>query len=63
MTLKPFNNYDLDEDWIDDIAMECKINGVPFYDKRDPSSDGFTRREWAQEWMEKMKGEQTWAKD
>ena len=43
--------------WIDCLASQTKTDGIPFYDKRDPSAPGFTRREWAREWREKTGGE------
>ena len=32
--------------WIADLAHECSVMGVPFFDKRDPSGSEFTRREF-----------------
>jgi len=43
-------------DWIAAVASRCEWNGIPFYDKRDPSAAGFTRREYPIEWAEKLKG-------
>jgi len=42
--------------WISRIAEFCNIARIPFYDKRDPATPGFTRREWPREWIEKVGG-------
>ena len=42
--------------WIASISEYCNLNLTAFYDKRDPSTQGFTRREWPQEWIDKIGG-------
>jgi len=42
--------------WIVDVAHECAESGIPFYDKRDPSAPGFTRREWPRAWRDHIGG-------
>lgn len=39
-----------DPTWITDLAAECVDRHVAFFDKRDPATPGFTRREWAAGW-------------
>jgi len=41
-------------EWIRYLANYCEGDGIPFYDKREPSAEGFTRREWTQEWTNRM---------
>lgn len=36
--------------WMYELASDCAESGVPFYDKRDPSSQFHTRREWPEAW-------------
>jgi Bacteriophage protein gp37 len=45
-----------DPEWIANVAAFCDEGDIPFYDKRKPSADGFIRREWPEEWMEKIGG-------
>jgi protein gp37 len=40
--------------WMRLLKRTCYTASIPFYDKRDPSSLGFTRREWPKEWKKEQ---------